>query len=57
MIISKELGYFAQTDLDLVYNGLERESKLISGLIKFFKKKSKCYSEPFTAHRLPFTQT
>ena len=39
MIISKELGYFAQTDLDLVYNGLERESKLISGLIKFFKKK------------------
>ncbi len=39
MIISKELGYFAQTDLDLVYKGLERESKLISGLIKFFKKK------------------
>ena len=38
-IICKELGYFSDIDLNLLNEQMERESKLISGLIKFLRKK------------------
>jgi four helix bundle protein len=39
VVICKELGYFSDTEIALINEKMERESKLISGLIKFLKKK------------------
>ncbi len=38
-IICKELGYLSGVDLNLLSEQMERESKLLSGLIKYLRKK------------------
>ena len=38
VILCKRLGYFSQDDLDLLDEDMERESKLINGLIKFLRR-------------------
>lgn len=40
VIICRELGYLSDIDLDPLDENMERESKLISGLIRSFKKDS-----------------
>jgi four helix bundle protein len=39
VIICRELGYFSDTDLNVLTTEIERESKLGSGLIRFLAKR------------------
>lgn len=39
VVICKELGYFSDADVALIDEKIEKESKLISGLIKFLQKR------------------
>lgn len=40
VVICEQLAYFSESDVDLLNEHIEKESKLISGLIRFLKKGS-----------------